>query len=627
MATLEEQLQALYLEELGREADAGGLQFYLDAMSSGDKNLAQIATELSRSTEGLEYDPTGNLTANSADTAINYLYAQELNRNAEQGGLDYYSDLLSSGDRELNQILAEISLSEEGRLNDATESIGSQLTYFDPNKVEEYVRNAYATELGREVDEEGLNFYINKILNDPTQTVATTLQALSRSEEGLNADIGDLVFNALSGEGALATAAELDQSVYQPFEDIYGGTDEATGLLGTQLFADRTATYQQRDAITAAANEAAAKGDTVLAEGLQKQADALTDKLGTSSPWTIGETTGGTRDIYDVLEKGGIATVDPTTGNLAGGNEGVTNYNLDYNAASNVSGAGANQTDVAKAAAAAGISIDDQYAKNATNTFNDSFNYGQYGKRPDETLTQYYDRLATERQGGILGQGLLSATPTVGSDAWEAMQAVYDNPAEMVDTLNQMKVTSSGNYEPMDSSVGITPTMRDTLQSLAEAPMLFKALFPYGGLLSKGAELYVNSQASDTTNNYLNTGRGFSEDGNTYTTSWGDVIDTSKLSEAAKRGLAISLADQANYSEGEARAREDYGDNGSDYSVHSTTSSDILGGSNIYTDATTYGTTNSAGIDTANPTSGLTIGDATVSDAQFERDVLANGLS
>jgi hypothetical protein len=545
MATLEEQLQALYLEELGREADAGGLQFYLDAMASGDKNLAQIAQELSRSTEGLEYDPTGNLTANAADTAINYLYAQELNRNAEQGGLDYYSDLLSSGDRELNQILAEISLSEEGRLNDATESIGSQLTYFDPNKVEEYVRNAYATELGREVDEEGLNFYIDKILNDPTQTVATTLQALSRSEEGLNADIGDLVFNALSGEGALATAAELDQSVYQPFEDIYGGTDEATGLLGTQLFADRTATYQQRDAITAAANEAAAKGDTVLAEGLQKQADALTDKLGTSSPWTIGETTGGTRDIYDVLEKGGIATVDPTTGNLvlADGNEGVTSYDLDYNAASTVSGAGANQTDVAKAAAAAGISIDDQYAKNATNTFNDSFNYGQYGKRPDETLTQYYDRLATNRQGGILGQGLLSATPTVGSAAWDAMQlaGVETNPNATISAAGN--VLSSSGEDPFAVSTLSNEEKYAQMRFLQENPtfrMALAAALPYGigGLLF--SEDAVNNQVWNNQNE-ATTGTGFWQ---TLRRQNGDVV-TANANGTGSGSLVTGSATQA----------------------------------------------------------------------------------
>lgn len=121
------------------------------------------------------------------------------------------------------------------------------------------------------------------------------------------------------------------------------------------------------------------------------------------------------------------------------------------------------------------------------------------------------------------------------------------------------KSVAGGNYDPQsESATGVPLTMRDTLQSLAEMPGIAQALIPGAGILSALSRAYVNNQATDTTNNYLDTNRGFSNDGTTYRSSYGTTTPTSSISDAAKRGLAISLADQKNYNEGLFNVNSDF---------------------------------------------------------------------
>lgn len=331
-------------------------------------------------------------------------YMQELGRAPDPEGLAFYSGLLSTGDRTLDQIIAEINLSEEGRLVDPTEVVASDLVYYDPTMTEDYIRNAYATELGREADVEGLQHYIDLVGQDE-HTIATILQDISRSAEGITADPADLVFNEVLNQQIAA-----DSGLFQPFEDIY--TD-------TQSFADRTAAYVEESALRDQATTAAAAGDTVLADVLSSQADTIATTRGTT-PWTT-----------------------PTT-HVTG--TSVSTYDFDPVQAAAVAGLGQQMTTTGQEAAAQGVSIPTLIGMQAASDYNNSFNYGVHGKRPDETLEQYYKRLSTERQGGILGQGLLSAAPTPGSEAWENMQAINtaSEVMQMFPTQTEAIVSASG---------------------------------------------------------------------------------------------------------------------------------------------------------------------------------------
>ena len=54
----------IYEKELGRTPDTGGLNFYLNKVNSGELSLADAARQISGSSEGTTYDPTGQVQYN-----------------------------------------------------------------------------------------------------------------------------------------------------------------------------------------------------------------------------------------------------------------------------------------------------------------------------------------------------------------------------------------------------------------------------------------------------------------------------------------------------------------------------------------------------------------------------------
>jgi len=80
MATaLDDLVTQLYQEQLGRAPDEGGKQYYLDQLQSG-ASAADIARQLNQSLEGQNFDTQ----------FITSLYRQNLQRNPEQGGFQYW---------------------------------------------------------------------------------------------------------------------------------------------------------------------------------------------------------------------------------------------------------------------------------------------------------------------------------------------------------------------------------------------------------------------------------------------------------------------------------------------------------------------------------------------------------
>lgn len=73
-------LMGAYRDQLGREPDPGGLQFYIDQLTKGAKTQEQIIAELNQSLEGQNYD-TQVLTSG---------YRSLFGRNPEQEGYQYW---------------------------------------------------------------------------------------------------------------------------------------------------------------------------------------------------------------------------------------------------------------------------------------------------------------------------------------------------------------------------------------------------------------------------------------------------------------------------------------------------------------------------------------------------------
>lgn len=80
----------LYNTYLGRSPDPGGLDFYANTLASGAVSPAELAANIANSPEGTQY--TWSLEA-----IIQDIYWSELGRTADSGGLQYYVDVLRRG--------------------------------------------------------------------------------------------------------------------------------------------------------------------------------------------------------------------------------------------------------------------------------------------------------------------------------------------------------------------------------------------------------------------------------------------------------------------------------------------------------------------------------------------------
>ena len=100
----------LYEAILDRAADAGGLQFWLE-VSEDDASLAHVASRFLQSKEFIEGDPDGL----SDEEFVEMLYLQGLGREADGGGLEFWTGALQAdGGPSRAELAALFVTSEEG---------------------------------------------------------------------------------------------------------------------------------------------------------------------------------------------------------------------------------------------------------------------------------------------------------------------------------------------------------------------------------------------------------------------------------------------------------------------------------------------------------------------------------
>ncbi|WP_346799132.1 DUF4214 domain-containing protein [Halomonas sp. Bachu 37] len=97
-------VQQLYLAYYGRPADPGGLAYWSEQLQANDGNLDSIINFFGDSDEFTQrygdQEPT---------ELVNNLYQQLFGRDAEEGGLEFYTEKLNSGELTLAQIASTIS--------------------------------------------------------------------------------------------------------------------------------------------------------------------------------------------------------------------------------------------------------------------------------------------------------------------------------------------------------------------------------------------------------------------------------------------------------------------------------------------------------------------------------------
>lgn len=131
-----------------------------------------------------------------------------------------------------------------------------------------------------------------------------------------------------------------------------------------------------------------------------------------------------------------------------------------------------------------------------------------------------------------------------------------------VGSFSNDPTNTAATYNPdstYDGSGASAVNFNQSLQDLADAPSWLYGLPVVGGAKMLATN-YVNKQAADTASNFANTNRGFSNDGNTYTSSWGGTYNASNFSPETRAGLAAVANDPFSAASGQAHSYGDFAD-------------------------------------------------------------------
>ena len=218
-------LETAYQETLGRSGDAGGLQYYQDLIDSGDTTIEQVRQELA--------------TSDESDNLLSKNYSTALGRDIDAGGQEYYQNELASGRINRGQIRQNLAQSAEGQ---------------------ELLESVYQNQLGRDSDAGGLAYYtgtlgggrtIDEIRDEIGQSVEG--QQYTNNQDSVQAD--EDAFNETAKYGLAGSEEALENSLRAALgliessamtarDDLTGGRDlsnaeyqralaEATGTINT----------------------------------------------------------------------------------------------------------------------------------------------------------------------------------------------------------------------------------------------------------------------------------------------------------------------------------------------------------------------------------------------------------
>lgn len=196
----------LYEGILGRDADLGGTQHFINQVDAGT-SLTDIANQFLNSAE------FGGV---ATEAQIDNLYTTLLGRGADAGGSDSWEAIIANGGS-LADVAAGIAGSTEAQALD--QSNGT------------FVRDLYTNVLGRAVDDGGLDNWVSQLFNGTSRgDVAAAIVGSAEATAKVDSTFIDSLYQSATGraadEGGKATWAEVLAN---------GGThaDVAIGIVGS----------------------------------------------------------------------------------------------------------------------------------------------------------------------------------------------------------------------------------------------------------------------------------------------------------------------------------------------------------------------------------------------------------
>ncbi len=167
-------VDSLYQSMLGRPGEAGGVEYWAQALAGG-MSRGEVASAFADSPEAIQHwsDLTaGGIFAYDPNAAIVRAdYQMAFGRDADTGGLTFWTNLLNSG-ATTAQLAQDFTMSSEFQ------------TLHGEQTDTQYVQSLYQTDLGRQPEPQGLQYWVGE-LQSGTMTRADVLTAFAGSPEGL----------------------------------------------------------------------------------------------------------------------------------------------------------------------------------------------------------------------------------------------------------------------------------------------------------------------------------------------------------------------------------------------------------------------------------------------------------
>ncbi|BAQ61276.1 hypothetical protein GM3708_1682 [Geminocystis sp. NIES-3708] len=141
-SSIEGQINSIYLEVLGRNANSNELRNYSQKMNNQNWSLNQVRNDVARSQE--------------VNQVISGIYQELLGRNTDSAGLQYFQNLIING-RNIDYVRNVIANSPEARNRNSNNNNNS--------RTNQDINNIYLQVLGRDANSNDLQNYTQKINN------------------------------------------------------------------------------------------------------------------------------------------------------------------------------------------------------------------------------------------------------------------------------------------------------------------------------------------------------------------------------------------------------------------------------------------------------------------------------
>ncbi len=230
-------LEDIYKNQLGRDIGPEGREFYGQQLEDG-RPIEEIRAEIMGSDEAQQYRSQGEPAVSGLsgiDPALMDIFKNQLGRDIGAEGERFYGQQLAEG-RPIEEIRAEIEASPEARR-------------YDMANVDPGIKDAFRTQFGREIGEEGAQWYMDQMAEG--LSLEEALAQIESSPEALAYDLAtvhpsikqaykDALGRDIGPEGARFYMDRMQEGL---------SLDEAIGQIRTSPEAEEYRTAQQVEPI------------------------------------------------------------------------------------------------------------------------------------------------------------------------------------------------------------------------------------------------------------------------------------------------------------------------------------------------------------------------------------------